>query len=316
MKITVLDAKTLGEDLTFEALEELGSLERYDLTRPDEVAGRISDSDIVVVNKLRLCEENLGAARNLKLICVTATGYDNIDTAYCAKRGIGVANVVGYSTDSVAQLTVAIVLELFMKLRNFSDFVRNGEYAKSGVANRLFPAFGEISGKTWGIVGLGNIGKKVAQIAAAFGCHVICAKRRPEPGYEIVPLDELMRKSDIVSVHLPLTDKTRGIIDAGRLAMMKNNAVLVNVARGAVIDEAALAAEAKSGRLRVGADVYSREPFGEEHPFWEIKTLDNVLLTPHMAWGAYEARMRCIAEIAENIRAFQRGEERNRVESK
>lgn len=314
MKITVLDAKTLGEDLTFEALERLGDLRCYDLTRPDEIAERIADSDVVVVNKLRLCEENLCAARNLKLICVTATGYDNIDTAYCAKRGIGVSNVIGYSTDSVAQLTVLIALELFMNFGRFSEFVKSGEYSRSGVANRLFPAFGELAGKTWGIVGLGNIGKKVARIAAAFGCRVICTKRTPEPGYEIVPLDELMRKSDIVSVHLPLADGTRGIIDAERLAMMKDNAVLVNVARGAVIDEAALAAETKSGRLRVGADVYSREPFGEEHPFWEIKTLDNVLLTPHMAWGAYEARMRCIAEIAENIRAFQRGESRNRVE--
>lgn len=314
MKITVLDAKTLGEDLTFEALERLGDLRCYDLTHPDEIAERLADSEVVVVNKLRLCEENLCTAQNLKLICVTATGYDNIDTAYCAKRGIGVSNVIGYSTDSVAQLTVLIALELFMNFGRFSEFVKSGEYSRSGVANRLFPAFGELSGKTWGIVGLGNIGKRVAQIASAFGCRVICTKRTPEPGYEIVPLDELMRKSDIVSVHLPLTDNTRGIIDAGRLAMMKDNAVLVNVARGAVIDEAALAAEARSGRLRVGADVYSREPFGEEHPFWEIKTSDNVLLTPHMAWGAYEARMRCIAEIAENIRAFQRGESRNRVE--
>lgn len=314
MKITVLDAKTLGDDLNFDVLKELGEVECFDLTAPEEISERLAQSDVAVVNKLRLNEENLKAARRLGLICVTATGYDNIDTRYCRSRGIGVANVVGYSTDSVAQLTVTIALELFMHLGSFSDYVKSGAYAESGIANRLCPTFYELAGKTWGIVGLGNIGKRVAQFAQTFGCRVICTKRTPEPGYEIVPLDELMSRADIVSVHLPLGDETRGIIDRRRLALMKDGAVIVNVSRGAVIDERALADEAKSGRLRVGADVYSREPFGCEHPFWEIKNSENVLLTPHMAWGAYEARVRCIDEVAENIRAFKAGIRRNRVE--
>ena len=314
MKITVLDAKTLGGDLSFDRLGELGEVECFDLTPPEEIAPRLEQSEVAVVNKLRLSEKNLKDARRLRLICVTATGYDNIDTAYCASRNIGVANVVGYSTDSVAQLTAAIALELFMRLGSFSDFVKSGEYAACGVANRLTPTFNELAGKTWGIVGLGNIGKRVAEIARAFGCRVICTKRTPGPGYEIVPLDELMARADIVSVHLPLTEQTRGIINRERLALMKDGAVFVNVARGAVTDERALADEARSGRLYVGADVYSSEPFDERHPFWEIKNLENVLLTPHMAWGAYEARVRCIDEVAENIRAFINGERRNRVE--
>ena len=314
MKIVMLDAKTLGDDIGFDELEALGELVVYSSTAPCEVEDRIADCDVVVLNKIKLNSTNLSTAKNLKLICVTATGYDNIDVEYCAEKGIGVANVVGYSTDSVAQLTVALVLELAMRLPNYTRFVKSGQYTESGIANRLEPCFYELSGKTWGIVGMGNIGKKVAKIADAFGCNVICTKRTYEDGLNVVDLPELMKRADIISVHLPLSESTRGIISREMIALMKKDAVIVNVARGAVIDEKALSDAVKENRIYAASDVYSQEPFGKDHPFYEIMDRDNFVLTPHMAWGAYEARKRVITEIAENITAFTSGEIRNRVD--
>ncbi|MBQ8636387.1 MAG: hydroxyacid dehydrogenase [Clostridia bacterium] len=314
MKIVMLDCKTLGDDISFSELEALGELVVYGSTAPCEVEDRIADCDVVVLNKIKLNSTNLSNAKNLKLICVTATGYDNIDVPYCAKNGIGVANVVGYSTDSVAQLTIALALELVMRLPNYTSFVKSGQYTQSGIANRLEPCFYELAGKTWGIVGMGNIGKKVAQIAEAFGCEVICTKRTYEDGLNVVELPELMKKSDVISVHLPLSDSTRGIISRDMLALMKKDAVIVNVARGAVIDEAALADAVRENRIYAASDVYSVEPFGKDHPFYDIMDRDNFVLTPHMAWGAYEARKRVITEIAENITAFNDGKLRNRID--
>ncbi len=313
MKIVMLDAKTLGDDLTFECLKQLGDLTVYGSTEQGEVAERIEDAEVVVLNKLKINEDNLKTAKNLKLICVTATGYDNISLDACQKRNVAVCNVVGYSTDSVAQLTVALALEAVMHLREYTEFVRSGDYSESGVANRLTPCFYELSGKRWGIVGMGNIGKKVKNIAESFGCEVVCTKRTPEDGLSVLPLDELMKTSDIISVHLPLSESTRGIISREMLSLMKDNTVFVNVARGAVVDEKALAEEVKSGRICVASDVYSVEPFGKDHPFYEIKDSNNFILTPHMAWGAYEARVRCMEEIAENIKVFYNGDKRNRI---
>jgi glycerate dehydrogenase len=311
----ILDAATLGEGVTFDALAERASLTTYSLTAPEEVASRIRDAEVVILNKVRLNESNLADAAALRLICVAATGYDNIDVEYCRSRGIAVCNVLGYSTDSVAQLTVAMVLELMLHLPEMSGFVRSGAYTESGVANRLSPVFHELAGKTWGIVGAGNIGKKVARIADAFGCRVIVNRRKTDPDYPTVDLDTLCRESDIISVHTPLNAETRGLISHERLAMMKPGAILVNVARGAVIDEAALADAVRDGRLGgIGVDVYSTEPMPADHPLYAVRELPNVCLTPHMAWGAVEARQRCINEMAENIRAFFAGEIRCRVD--
>ncbi len=314
MKIVMLDVKTLGDDIGFGELEALGEVVVYGNTAACDVEDRIADCDVVVLNKIKLNSTNLSNAKNLKLICVTATGYDNIDVEYCKNHNIAVCNVVGYSTDSVAQLTVALALELVMRLPTYTSFVRNGSYTESGIANRLEPCFYELSGKTWGIVGMGNIGKKVAKIAEAFGCEVICTKRTYEDGIKIVELPELMKKSDVISVHLPLSDSTRGIISRDMLALMKKDAVIVNVARGAVIDETALAEAVEKNKIYAASDVYSIEPFGKDHPFYEIMDRENFVLTPHMAWGAYEARKRVITEIAENITAFTNGEIRNRVD--
>lgn len=312
MKITVLDAKTLGDDIDVNILGD--DVDAYGTTAPSEVAERIAESHVVVVNKIRLFEDNLKDAKNLKLICVAATGYDNIDTEYCKKRGIAVCNVVGYSTNSVAQLTVSMALSLAMHQKEYSDFVRNGQYTKSGVANRLTPTYYELAGKTWGIVGLGNIGRQVAKVAEAFGCKVIAFKRTPDDSYECVELSELMEKSDIISVHLPASDATNGIISRDMIGKMKKTAVLVNVARGVVCDEEALTdAILEDKILGIGIDVYSREPFGKEHPYSKILDRDNVILTPHIAWGAYESRVRCLEEIKENIERFFAGDKRNRL---
>lgn len=311
----ILDGATLGEGISFDALVAHTSLTVYPLTAPDEVADRIRDAEVVILNKIKLNASNLADAAALRLICVAATGYDNIDVDECRRRGIAVCNVLGYSTDSVAQLTVAMVLELMLHLSEMSGFVRSGAYTASGVANRLSPVFCELAGKTWGIVGAGNIGKKVARIAEAFGCRVIVNRRKVDPDYPTVELDTLCREADIISVHTPLNDETRGLISRERIAAMKPGAILVNVARGAVIDEAALADAVRVSKLGgIGVDVYSTEPMPADHPLYAVRELPNVCLTPHMAWGAVEARQRCINEIAENIRAFFAGEIRCRVD--
>ena len=317
MKITVLDADTLGRDLSLEPLKEVGDVTIYNYSNVEEVKERIVDCDVVIINKIKLNSSNLPFAKNLKLICIAATGYDNVDVEYCRNHNIGVCNVVGYSTNSVALLTVSMALSLVTHLREYNDYVVSGEYTKSGIPNRLEPAFHELDGMTWGIVGLGNIGKKVAGIAEAFGCHVLANKRSYEEGYNIVSLDELIEKSDIISIHTPLTEQTKGLISAERIAKMKKNAIVINVARGAVCDEAALATAIKENKIGgIGIDVYSVEPFGTEHPFYEIKDKRNVLLTPHNAWGAYEARKRCLCDIIENIKSFCEGGKRSRVDIK
>lgn len=315
MEIVVLDAATLGNDTDLSPLMEQGNVTVWDTTAPDQVAGRIENAEVIVSNKVRLMEPVLRGAKKLKLICLSATGYDCVDTAYCAKNGIGVCNVPGYSTHSVAQLTVAMVLELINHLSTYREYVHSGAYSRSGVANALTPVWQELYGKTWGIVGGGNIGRQVAKIADAFGCRVIVCRRKTDETYENADLPTLCAESDIISIHVPLTDETRGMIGKEQIGRMKKNVIVVNVARGAVTDEAALADAVKDGRIGgLGVDVYSTEPFGPEHPFNGILDLPNVCLTPHTAWGAIETRNRCIQMVAENISAFCQGCRKNRVE--
>ena len=312
MKIAVLDKETLG-DVDLSPLYAVGETVVYPLTAPHEIADRIADADVVVVNKIRLNETNLSRSP-LKLICVAATGYDNIDTAYCVSRGIALCNVPGYSTHSVAQLTLAMVLSLATHLREYSDYVASGEYTASGVANRLTPVYHELSSMTWGVVGGGGIGSQVAKVAEAMGCHVLMCRRTPDDRYEQVSIDELCRRADVITLHVPLNDSTRGMISRERIAAMKPNAILVNVARGAVTDEVALADAVEEGRLGgLGVDVYSQEPFPADSPFTRLLGRKNVCLTPHMAWGSSEARNRCVREIGENIRVFFANGNRNRI---
>ena len=314
MKIVLLDTATLGKDVDLSPITSLGEAVEYENTAPEQIAERLTDADVAVLNKLKLGAHNLGGAKNLKLICVAATGYDNIDLEYCREHGIALCNVPGYSTDSVAQITLAMALSLASHLNEYNRFVHSGEYTASGVANKLTPIYHELSAMTWGIVGGGSIGSAVARVAEAMGCKVLVCRRKKDDRYEQVDIDEICRRSDIISLHVPLTDETRGMISRERIANMKRGAILINVARGAVTDEAALADALESGQLGgLGVDVYSKEPFGADHPFSRILGRENVCLTPHMAWGSAESRARCVSTMAENIVRFFGGNAQNRI---
>ncbi len=314
MKIKILDAATLGADVDLSVFDSLGEVEIYPLTTRTELFLRVADAEACIINKVKFDREAIDAAKKLRLICVAATGYDNIDTAYCAEKGIAVCNVAGYSSNSVSQLTVAMVLSASVNLSAFRTSVADGTYSNGNVQNILTPVYHELAGKTWGIIGYGGIGQKVGAVAKALGCRVVVNKRMPVDGAECLTLNALLSVSDIVTLHVPLTDMTRGMIGERELSLMKDGAFLVNVARGAVLDEEAVARAVECGKLGFfGCDVYSTEPMPESHPYFRIKDRENVCLTPHMAWGAYEARERCMNEIFKNIRAFLDGEMRNRI---
>lgn len=315
MELFVLDAASIGKDLDYSGFRRFGNLTIYDETTPQALPERVENADVLILNKVRLSREVLSCAKKLRLICEAATGYDNIDLSYCRERGIAVCNVVGYSTQSVAQLTVAMALSLICKLGIYRPFVASGEYTRAGRPNLLEPVYHEIAGKTWGILGYGNIGKQVGKVAEALGCKILATKRTPTSEVACVSLDELCRQSDILSIHTPLNDGTRNLLNRDRIALLKKDCIVINVARGAVTDESALAEAILKGKIGgLGVDVYSREPFPEDHPFQSIKGLPNVLFTPHMAWGAYETRVRLLSEMVENARAFFAGEIRNRVD--
>ncbi len=315
MRIVILDKASLGEDTPFDALSGFGEVVSYDRSTPEEAVERSKDADVIIINKVKVTEALMSASERLKLVCVFATGFDNIDVSAAKRLGIGVCNVPGYSTESVAIYTVATVLALCTHLYEYNAYVKSGDYTRSGVPNKLTPVYHELTGKVWGIIGYGNIGKAVGRIAKAFGARVIVNKRTPVDDAECVDIDTLCRESDIITVHCPLNDATRGMINSEKLALMKKEVVLVNEARGAVFDEEAVAEAVEQGKIgALGCDVYSTEPFGESHPYDRIKTHDKVLLTPHAAWGSYESRCRCINIIANNINAFFEGKILNRVD--
>lgn len=317
MKIVFLDSLALGEGLDLDGFHELGEVEIYASSTNEQIKERVAECDVAITNKLKLNKGNLENAKNLKLICVTATGFDNIDIAYAKERGIAVCNVVGYSTTNVAQITVGFVLQLINRSAEYQKSVSSGHYSECGVANILSPIYREIDGMKWGIVGFGNIGRRVANVAEALGCRVLVNKREAIEEYECVDIDTICRECEIITIHTPLNDGTRGLIDAERIAMMRDGVILVNVARGAVTDEKAVYDAIKSGKIGgFACDVYSVEPFGKDHPFYEIKDMDNVLLTPHMAWGSLDARVRLLNEVKENIKAYFNGEIKNRIDLK
>lgn len=315
MIIKILDKATLGDDVSIEEIEKEGEVTSYLTSSPKEVIERIRDAEVIIINKIKITSEVLSFAPKLKLICLAATGYDNVDVESCRKKGVAVCNVVGYSTNSVSQLTLAMVLALSVNLKSFTDFVRDGNYTQSGVANKLTPIYHELFGKTWGVVGYGNIGKQVGDVAKALGCKVIVNKLTPCDDDMCVDLETLCKTSDIITIHTPLNASTRGLIDKKMISLMKKNVILVNTARGLVTDEEAICEAIENDKIGAfGTDVYSEEPFSEKHCFGRIKDMANVCLTPHMAWGAYESRVRCLEEISKNIRAFKKGEKRNRVD--
>ncbi len=315
MKISVLDRASLGSDTPIERLSERGTLAVYDSSTPAEVLLRVTDADVIIINKIKITDEVLDKAKNLKLICVFATGYDNIDIQSAKAHGVGVCNVPGYSSDSVALFTAAKVTALFTHLFEYRSFVNSGEYTASGIANRLVPVYHELAGKTWGIIGYGGIGKAVAKIAEGFGAKVIVNKRTPEDGVRCVDIDTLCRESDVITIHCPLNNESRGLISKERIALMKPSVIIVNEARGAVLVEEDIRDAVLEGKIGgFGCDVYSAEPFSKDHPYNDIMNKENVILTPHAAWGAYEARERCLNIIIENIKSFVRGKTQNRVD--
>lgn len=313
MKIVILDAETMGADMEFSSIERLGECTIYHTTAKEEIAVRIKDADVVITNKCFLNRDVLSSAQNLKLICVFAVGFNNIDTEYCKEKNIRVRNVPGYCTESVCQHTFALLFALIENIRYYDDFVKNGSYSRSGVANHIGKPFFEISGKKWGIIGMGAIGRAVADCATAFGAQVsyssISGVVREEK-YENIPLETLLRESDIITVHAPLNEKTTGLIGKKELEMMKKSSFIVNVGRGAIIDEAALADAVDNGIIAGAAlDVYSVEPPENDSPIVSVKNSERILYTPHIAWASVEARRRCISMTAENIEAFINGKD-------
>lgn len=315
MKLVVLEKMSLGFDIDISFYEEFGEVIYYDNTSVDEIADRIADADIVIANKVSLNVETIGGASKLKLICETATGYNNVDIDYCRKNGIRVTNAVGYSTPIVAQHTFAMALYLLEKLPVYDKYVKNGDYEKAPMFTCFEPYFTELEGKTWGIIGLGNIGRKVAEIAKVFGCRVIfysASGRNDTTDFEKVDFDTLLSESDVLSLHCPLTDRTRNIINAEALAKMKKTAILLNVARGPVVDEQALYDALTTGQIAAaGLDVLVKEPITADNPLARIKDSTKLLITPHMAWASREARIRCAREVYLNIKSFLAGEKRN-----
>ena len=308
MKIVFLDAKTIGEDIDLSGFDELGEVVKYGFSTAEEARERSKDVDVLVLNKVQINEQTIGAAKHLKLVCVTATGTNNLDKEYLAKQGIEWRNVAGYSTESVAQHTFAMLFYLLEKLPYYDNYVKSEKYVNDVSFTHFAKAFHELSGKTYGIIGLGNIGRRVADIAKAFGCHVIyysTSGRNSQPGYERVSFDELLERSDIVSIHAPLDENTLGLMNQKAFAKMKSSAILLNVGRGPIINEADLA-EALNNRTiaAAGLDVLSVEPMQPENPLRGIKDSERLLITPHIAWAGVEARMRLMDIILNQIKEF------------
>lgn len=317
MKISILERDSLGIDVDLSAIETLGDITVYAATTTENAVEHIGDAEIIIANKLPLNEQTLKDAKNLKLIAQTATGTNNVDFSYTNAMGIKVANVPSYSTDSVAQHTFALLLYLVGKLRFFDDYVKNGDYSRSNCFSCLEMIFPELSGKTWGIIGMGAIGQKVAQIASVFGCKVICysaSGRKYDLPYEQVDFKTLLTTSDIVSVHAPLNEYTRGLMDYEAFSQMKESAYFINVGRGPIVVEEDLARALEEGQIRAaGLDVLCTEPLPLESPLLKIQDSSRLIITPHVAWATSEARQRCVDVVAENIRAYLRGEEKNLV---
>ena len=294
MKIVFLDAKSIGEDIDLSGYDQLGEVVRYPYSTPEEARERTRDADVIILNKTEINEQSIGEADKLKLVCVTATGTNNLDKAYLAERGIEWRNVAGYSTESVAQHTFALLFYLMEKLRYYDDYVKNENYVNDSMFTHFDHRFNELSGKTCGIIGLGNIGRRVADIAKCFGCRVIyfsTSGKNNQKGYNRVSFDKLLEQSDIVSVHTPLTDDTLGLMNREAFARMKPSAVFLNLGRGPIVDEAALTEALNTGMIAAaGLDVLSQEPMSEDNPLRSIKDSERLIITPHIAWASIEAR--------------------------
>ena len=308
MKIVFLDAKTIGEDIDLSGYDALGEVVKYDFSTALEVPERVKDADVIVTNKMQINEAAVGNADRLKLVCVTATGTNNLDKEYLEGRGIAWRNVAGYSTNSVAQHTFAMLFYLYEKLSYYDTYVKEERYVNDKSFTHFAEHFHEISGKTWGIIGLGAIGRKVADIAKAFGTKVIyysASGSAPQEGYEQVDLDTLLTTSDIVSVHAPLNAYTENLMNAEAFAKMKKTAVFLNVGRGAIVDEKALYEALVNEQIAAaGLDVLVKEPMSPDNPLVKLKDSKKLLITPHIAWASVEARTNLMNIVLNQIKEY------------
>lgn len=317
MRIVMLERDSVGGDVSVDCIKDLGELAVYSNTLEEEVAERVKDAEIIIANKSPLNEMTLKEAKDVKLICELATGYDNVDLEYCKKRGIKAVNVVNYSTAAVAQHTFALCFYILEKLRHYDEYVKSGEYgAQSRFSNFDIP-FTELEGKVWGIIGMGNIGRRVASIAEAFGCRVIfysASGGSTCTDYERVDFETILKESDFLSLHCPLSEKTKNLINLEALQKMKDTAILINVARGPVVNDKDLYTALTEDMIAgAGLDVTGTEPMRDENPLSKIKDSSKLIITPHLAWASIEARNRVVEETYKNIEAFLNGEDRNAI---
>ena len=310
MKIVFLDVKTIGEDMDLSGYDALGEVVKYDFSSPEQIPERVKDADVIVLNKAPINQETIGAAKKLKLVCVTATGTNNLDKEYLAKQGIEWRNVAGYSTESVAQHTFALLLYLAEKLSYYDTYVKEERYVNDTIFTHFAEHFHQIHGKTWGIIGLGNIGRRVADIAKAFGANVIyysTTGQNNQEGYTRVDFETLLSSSDIVSVHAPLTEATEGLMNKDAFAKMKPNAIFLNLGRGAIVVEQDLADALNRGQIAAaGLDVLCVEPMSPDNPLISIKDSRRIFITPHIAWASVEARTNLMNIILGQIKEWER----------
>ncbi len=302
MKIVFLDALTLG-DVDFERFKKFGEVEIYQTTPPEKTLERVKDGDIIVTNKVVIDKDTIDKANNLKFIQIAATGMNNVDLEYAKKKGILVKNVAGYSTKSVVQQTFALVLGLLNRVKYFDEYTRE-QYPSSEIFTHIVDWF-EISGKRWGIIGLGTIGREVAKVAEAFGAEVVyysTSGKNNSKEYKRVNMDELLKTSDIISIHAPLNENTKNLIGYDELMKMKDGAVIVNLGRGGIINEKDLAKALEDKNILVGLDVFEREPVNKDNPLLKFK--NKTLLSPHIAWTGIEARKKLMDGIYKNIEEF------------
>ena len=304
LRIVFLDAATMG-DISFAPIEALGDFIRYDNSTPQEAIERVKDCEVMIINKILVTPELIDAAPNLRLICESATGVNNIDMAYAASKGIPVRNAVGYSTTTVAQATFMHILSLLGEGPYYDECVKSGRYSAMNMFTDPAKNWEELDGKTIGIIGMGNIGSRVAKIAQAFGMNV-CYFSTSGTGhckdYPCLPLDDLLKQSDIISIHAPLNERTNGLIGAEQIAQMKPTSIIVNMGRGGIVDELALADAISQERIAGAAlDVFMKEPVPADNPLLHTRHPERLRLAPHAAWASIQARERLVQQIADNI---------------
>lgn len=308
MKIVFLDADTIGQSPALEKIAQLGEFVSYPRTAAGQTAERVADADIVITNKVILDRAVMDAAPRLRLICIIATGTNNVDLEYARERGITVRNVADYSTESVAQTTFMHIFSLTCHAQYWDSYCKGGEWTASGLFTDISHTWGQLCGRRIGIIGMGKIGQRVAHIAAAFGMEVVYFSTSGTghcTDYPSLPLDELLATSDIVSIHAPLNDRTHGLIGSQQLRQMKPTAILVNVGRGGIVDEADLAAALDGGEIAgAGLDVFCKEPVPADNPLMSLRHPERLRMSPHIAWTSNEARETLMNRTLENIKAF------------